>query len=138
MASILDIAPLSENVLGVPVYGVPAEGIAHLLATYPELRAMAAGREVKVEALFAIGGNAVAQIIAAGTGHTNDEAVIAHVSKFNVEQQLEFLTAILRLTMPKGAGPFAERVVALLTSLNLVDAPSTTAPATTSPKRSKR
>lgn len=137
MASILDIAPLNETVQGVPVYGISAHGVAHLLAKFPQLRAVMAGRSVDEQDLFALGGEVVAEIIAAGTGNVANEEVITHVKHFNAEQQVEFLSVILRLTMPRGVAPFMETVGKLADSLN-GGAASTVAPATKSRKPSRR
>jgi hypothetical protein len=138
MVGLIDIAPAVENVTvganKVPVYGVSAKGIALLLARFPELREMMSGREVGVDKLLAMGGDAVAAIIAAGCGYPGDQEQEAAAGRLPVEVQADFLAPILRLTMPKGVGPFVEKLAGLGSVLG-VD-PSSMEQASKSPKRS--
>lgn len=134
MPSLVDVARQTDTVHGVPVYGVSAKGIAYLLGKFPELRALMAGRTVEVEQLMAMGGDAIAAIIAAGCGHPGNAEEEAAAALFSADTQADFLEPILRLTMPKGVGPFVEKVTALAGTLG--DVQSMTAPAPKSSKRS--
>lgn len=138
MAGLVDIAPSVEHVTvgaaKVPVYGVSAKGIALLLARFPELRELMSGREVGIDKLLDMGGDAVAAIIAAGCGFPGDEAQEAAAERLPVELQADLLAPILRLTMPNGVGPFVEKLAALGNVLGAV--PSSTEPGSKSPKRS--
>jgi len=73
MVRLIDIAPATEtvHVQGKPVtvHGVSAKGLTHLLARFPELRRLMTGQEVQADQLLAMGGDAVAAIIAAGCGY---------------------------------------------------------------------
>lgn len=137
MAGLVDIAPVVENVdIGgnpIPVYGVSAKGIASLLARFPELRMMMSGKEVAIEQLMAMGGDAVAAIIAAGCGFPGDPDQEAAAARFSADTQADLLGPILRLTMPKGVGPFVEKLAKLGSVLGEV---SSTAPASKSRKQS--
>lgn len=113
MVGLIDIAPATEQVAGVTVYGVSARGIAHLLATFPELRKLMSGVAVEAEALIALAPDAVAAIIAAGVGKPGDADTEALADRLPVDAQADFLGTILRLTMPKGVGPFVEKLTAL-------------------------
>ena len=77
MVGLIDIAPSVETVdvqgTSVAVHGVSAKGVAHLLGRFPELRKLMTGQEVEAEQLMAMGGDAVAAIIAAGCGYPGDE-----------------------------------------------------------------
>ena len=77
MVGLIDIAPSVETVdvqgTSVTVHGVSAKGVAHLLGGFPELRKLMTGQEVEAEQLMAIGGDAVAAIIAAGCGYPGDD-----------------------------------------------------------------
>ena len=77
MVGLIDIAPSVETVdvqgASVAVHGVSAKGIAHLLGRFPELRMLMTGQQVETEQLMAMGGDAVAAIIAAGCGYPGDE-----------------------------------------------------------------
>jgi hypothetical protein len=136
MPSLLDIAAATDEVHGITVYGVSARGIASLLARFPDLRKMMAGREVTSEALFEMAPEAISHIIACGLNKPGDEETIAAADSLSLDVQLDFLTAILKLTMPQGLGPFAERL-AKLTAVVGAEASPVVAAATTSPKPSK-
>lgn len=135
---LLDIVEKTESVkIGkdhVAVYGVSAKGIAYLLGRFPELRALMSGREVATEQLMAVGGDAVAAIIAAGLGFPGDPEQEAAAGSLSVDTQADLLGPILKLTMPKGVGPFAEKLASLGSVLGA--APSSTAPASISPTQS--
>lgn len=114
MVGLIDIAPLTKTVticdVTVNVSGVSARGIAQLLARFPELRALMTGREVAIENLLSLGGDVVAAIIAAGTGVPGDTAAEQAADKLSVDEQADLLVAIIELTMPRGLGPFVEKL----------------------------
>ena len=67
MAGLLDIAPAVQTVhvwgTKVPVYGVSAKGIALLLGRFPELRMLMSGREVGIDRLMEMGGDAARSLV---------------------------------------------------------------------------
>lgn len=99
MVGLIDIAPAAEivDVQGgsVTVYGVSAKGLAYLLGRFPELRKLMTGKEVQAEQLMAMGGDAVAAIIAAGCGYPGDETAEAVAGKLSLDAQADLLAAIL-------------------------------------------
>lgn len=117
MASLLDIAPLTETVsvrgTAIPVTGVSAKGIAHIMARFPEVREMMVGREVSVDRLIELGGDAVGAIIAAGTGNPGDPDHERIAAGLLLEEQADLLAVILRVTLPKGVGPLVEKLTAM-------------------------
>jgi hypothetical protein len=117
MASLLDIAPLTETVsvrgTDIPVTGVSAKGIAHIMARFPEVREMMVGREVSVDRLIELGGDAVGAIIAAGTGNPGDPDHERIAAGLLLEEQADLLAVILRVTLPKGVGPLVEKLTAM-------------------------
>ncbi|MES2845640.1 MAG: hypothetical protein V4747_11475 [Pseudomonadota bacterium] len=121
MASLLDIAPLSAsvNVRGtlVAVTGVSAKGIAGLLQRFPELRAMMVGRTVAPDRLMEMGGDAVAAIIAAGTGFPSNPEAEAFAGTLLIEEQADLLSAIIAVTLPRGVGPLVEKLSGMAASL---------------------
>jgi hypothetical protein len=139
MVGLIDIAPRTEPVevagAAVEVHGVSASGLAHLLSRFPDLRKLMTGIEVDANQLLAVGGDAVAAIIAAGCGYPGDEKAEAVAARLSIDVQADFLAAILRLTLPKGLGPFVAKLTALGGILD-VDARSDTAPGSMSPKPS--
>lgn len=142
MPSLLDIIGITETVpigsVDIEVGGVSAGDIARLLARFPELRAMMAGRTVELDKLIAIGGDAVAAIIAAGTRHAGEAEHEAAAARLGVANQAELLGAILRLTFPNGIAPLVEQLAAMGGGLGGVRlaAPSPKAPAGNSPSQS--
>ena len=129
MVGLVDIAPRTETVdvggAAVEVRGVSASGLALLLGRYPDLRKLMTGLEVETTQLMTVGGEAIAAIIAAGCGYPGDEQAEAVAAKLSLDAQADFLAAILRLTLPKGLGPFVAKLTALSGILD-VDARSDT------------
>jgi hypothetical protein len=142
MVGLIDIAPATETIQAqgkpVTVHGVSAKGLSHLLARFPELRRLMTGQEVQTDELLAMGGDAVAAIIAAGCGYPGDNAAETIAGSLSLDVQADFLAAILRLTLPKGVGPFVEKLTALGSLLGVDDARSDTVPDTKSRKQSTR
>jgi hypothetical protein len=138
MVGLLDIAPAAKSVTvrgsQVQVPGVSAEGIAHLLGRFPELRRMFAGGEVNLGGLQAIGGELVAAILAAGTGTPGNAEAEKMAAGLGVDEQADLLEAILLATMPGGVGPFVEKVERIAGLLNRDTASTPAAPVTKSPK----
>lgn len=134
MVGLIDIAPNVETVevqgASVTVHGVSAKGLAHLLGRFPELRMLMTGLEVETAQLMVMGGDVVAAIIAAGCGYPADEKAEAVAGNLSLDAQADLLAAILRLTLPKGIGPFVEKLTALGSILDA--APSATAQASRS------
>jgi hypothetical protein len=130
MVSLVDIAPTADTVAvgeqNVEVYGVSMRGVAHLLGRFPELRMLMTGRDVGADQLMEMAPNAVAAILAAGTGQPGDAAAEAAADRLAVETQVDLLSAIMRLTLPKGVGPFVEKI----TQLGLIASPGGGVPTT--------
>ena len=140
MVGLIDIAPCTETIevngSGVEVRGVSAKGLALLLSRFPELRKLMTGLEVDSDQLIALGGEAVAAIIAAGCGYPGDEKAEAIAASLSLDTQADFLSAILRLTLPKGIGPFVAKLTGLASILDVDAARSDTVPASMSQKPS--
>lgn len=117
MAQLIDLVPLTEEVsVGgetVTVGAVSAKGFANLLARFPAIRAMMAGRDVAADELMTSGADAVAAIIAAGCGYPGDATAEAVAASLGADSQADLLAAVLRLTMPGGVGPFVKKLEAL-------------------------
>jgi hypothetical protein len=139
MVGLVDIAPSVETVevqgASVEVHGVSARGLALLLGRFPDLRKLMTGLDVEANQLIALGGEAVAAIIAAGCGYPGDEKAEAIAGSLSLDAQADLLAAILRLTLPKGVGPFVAKLTGLASILDVDVARSDTAPASMSPKQ---
>jgi hypothetical protein len=84
---------------------------------------------VEVDKLLSLGGDVVAAIIAAGTGAPGDEAAEWAADRLSVDEQADLLVAIIELTMPRGLGPFVEK----LSRLGLASGGAPAMPVTRSP-----
>jgi hypothetical protein len=115
MPGLLDVAEsfLRVTIKGVDVEvpGIGAEGIAYLFHRFPIIRELIGGKspDLSPEALTKLAPEAIAAIIAAGTGHPNDPETEAVAAKLSADDQLTLLEAIAGETMPKGVAPFVER-----------------------------
>ena len=136
---LLDIAPATDTVQlrgqPVAVYGVSAKGLAYLMSRFPELRMLMTGKEVDEASLMNVGGECVAAIIAAGCGLPGNTDAEASAATLPLEDQADVLAKILKLTMPNGAVPFAEKLAGLTSFLGVEGAQLNTAQATKSRKQ---
>ena len=141
MSGLLSIAPLTETVTvrgtAISVPGVSLRGVAALLVRFPELRMLVTGNADKINTddLFAKAPEAVAAVIAAGTGNPGDADHEAVADSLPIEAQADLITAILRVTLPNGLGALVEKLSAM-GALISQDGPAT-APVTNSPKPPK-
>jgi hypothetical protein len=121
MADLLDIAPsvavATVDIDGVPitVRAVPLDGIASIIAQFPELRTLIKGGfdDDFIPRLILGCGASVGPIIAAGCGHLADEAYKRRAADLPAQHQVRFLKAIFRLSFPNGIGSFVEDMTEL-------------------------
>jgi len=136
---LLDIAQSTRTVsIGkaeVHVSGVSAAGIAYLLERFPILRQLFAGREVSMnpDQLMKLAPEAIASVVACGTGYVNSPEAEKIAAGLSAGIQLELISTIMEVTMPKGVAPFMESLTGLANSLDA----SGKAPVGKSPKQSK-
>ncbi len=139
MVSLVDIAPVTTHVVirgnTLTVVGVSAKGVAHLLARFPQLRALMTGRDVALDEIIRLGGDVVAAIIAAGIGRPGDEEQEQAVDNLTLEEQADLLLAIVRLTIPNGVGPLVDKLSSL--GMNPGSGGDTATPASKSRKPSR-
>jgi len=116
MSTLLDIAnnPRTVPVQGhdIEVIGISAEGLTSLMLRFPEIGKMLSGGASNIDtaALAKMAPEAVAAVIAAGTGHPGEEKHERAAARLGIDDQLALLDEILRLTFPRGIGPFVERL----------------------------
>lgn len=105
----------------VDVPGVSAEGIAYLFSRFPVLKELIGGKDVDlgVDALVKLAPDAVAALIACGTGAVADKKAEAVAAKLGAEDQLNLMDAIIKETMPGGVGPFVEKLSAMFEGLGV-------------------
>lgn len=147
MTSLTDIAPNSQRVMlgndNVTVSGISVKGIAVLFGKFPALRALFTGQSVDMDAdsLIKLAPDAIAAILACGTGKPGDEAEEKAAENLPIVYQAALLDKIITLTLPSGVGPFVEMVTRLagtlgVTNAEAVVADGSKAPDTNSPKPS--
>lgn len=140
MTGLLDIAPLTETVevrgQKIEVGELSGSAIVRLIARFPELRTLMTGRAIEPGRLLEIGGDALDAVIAAACGYSGDADAEKAAGRLGAETQAEILEVTLRLSMPNGVGPFAERLHKLAGSLG-GDGQPPKAPATKSRKPSR-
>jgi hypothetical protein len=139
MAGLLDIAPASitVEVWGKPLecYGISVGGVTSLMSRFPEVAALFQGGVIDSKRLMACGGEIVAAIIAAGVGLAGNKDAEGKAALMPIEAQLDLLDAILQLTLPKGVGPFAERLAGLTNRLGAAANPAVPAPKSQKPSK---
>lgn len=120
MASLLDIAPAGRTVTvrgtDVAVAGVSATGLATLLRRFPALLAALSGGNLSAESLAEAAPEALAAVIAAGTGSPGDARAEAVAGNLSASEQLDLLSAIISETMPGGVEDFVKRLESLATA----------------------
>ncbi len=122
MASLHDIVPPQHRVslpsqgaeVEVDVRGLTIQDCSDLLARHPEIVAVFDGK-LDVMTILKAGPHVVAAVIAMACGAANDAAAEKIALQLSVGEQAEILAIVVKLTAPKGVGPF----VALLKSLGL-------------------
>ncbi|MET4240315.1 hypothetical protein [Bradyrhizobium sp. RT10b] len=125
MPGLLDVAPSFEthNINGTDVHvtGVSATGIAVLLNRFPEVRMLMTGNKVDLspEDLMAKVPEAIDAILAAGTGNPGNPEAEAVANMLPAGDQLALLQKIIKVTMPKGVGPFVEALTAIMGGLGV-------------------
>ncbi len=113
--SLKDMAPPTSKVGGISVYGISLAGIAMLTHRFPWWLQIFGikgedGQLSDFKATAMKSPALVAAIIAAGTGDPGDEECEKIASQFGIERQFDFIEAILKETVPSGAGPFVDRL----------------------------
>ncbi len=122
MSGFLDIGPLSEDVsVGkgkkVTVWGLPFEQIFYLIASFPDLRALAEKKTVNfnLKALLASAPVTLATIMVYGSRELDDknnprQEAVAQAIRLPAGVQTKVISTIFKLTFPDGIGPFVEEL----------------------------
>ena len=122
MVSLVDIANVKHKPVpirgeDIDINGLTADHIAGVMFVFPEIRRIMSqdnpDREV-ITSLVARLPEAVAMIIAAGTGHSTEEEHIAAARTLGVGEQYALLEGILTATFPQGVKSFLDGVSALV------------------------
>jgi hypothetical protein len=127
MVGLLDIGPAFEEVevrgTKLQVVGLTAEGLFHLFAQFPAVAKSVSDRgDLSAEEMMQLAPDAVAFAIAAVTGAPGNKEAIAIAKSLSAQEQLDILEAGIRLTFPRGAGPFVQTLMRLIESADVGDA----------------
>jgi len=122
MVSLIDIANVKYPTVpvrgaDVDINGLTADHIAGVMFVFPEIRRIMTQDSPDKDVINSLIGRlpeAVAMIIAAGTGHPDDEAHIAVARDLGVGEQYALLEGILKATFPQGVKSFLDGVSALV------------------------
>lgn len=119
MASLHDIAPAQHRVqipsgateVPVDVRGLTLQDVSDLMARFPDIAGAFSGgveQDKIVPLILRMGPEVIAAAIAYACGAANDPASEKIVAAWPIGTQAEILAIVVRLTAPKGAGPFVE------------------------------
>lgn len=117
MVSLVDIGPAIGEVelrgKQVGIIGLSATHIIGILMSFPEVRKILASKDYDLGVIISQAPLAVAQMIAAGTGHADEKEHIAVAETLTAGEQYEVMTKIFELTFPKGLKSFLGGVEAV-------------------------
>ena len=116
---LLDIAPATETVAGLTVTGVSLRSVAGLMVRFSVLADLFGGGTVEANKMLAAAPDAVSAVIAAAIGRAGDQAAEKKIDDLPLGTQADLLDAAIRLTFPRGIGPFRDRLVQLASSLTV-------------------
>lgn len=110
MTDLLDLSPVGEEVeidgKKLLVRGLSLTEIVRLIGRFPHLKGLFDGVVPEWDQLFAMLGDAVGPIIAAGFGKMGDADYERAAAELPMERAVIILMAMKRQTMPGGVGPF--------------------------------
>ncbi len=114
MPDLLSIAPLTETVevrgAEVKVRGISAKSVASLITRFPELRKKWAMGKFEFDDLP---DETMAALIAAGVTNIDE----ANAFNLVLDEQLVIMSAVMRVTMPRGPLPFMTTLTEMLGSV---------------------
>jgi hypothetical protein len=118
------------------IKGISGRGMIGLFLRFPALQKWFVGGGIEPEEMLKGAPDAIAAIIAAGTGHPNEIEHELIADGLPVDVQLDALEAIGRTTFSRGFGPFVKRIRVLFdgaVSENYGKAPGTNSPPASKP-----
>lgn len=110
MADVFDLIPASETVevngTSTVVRSIPLGHALQIISRFPALREFLDGKKEEVSFGEILATGSVPAICAAGCGRYGDATAEEHFAALDADIQAQFLGPILKLTMPRGVGPF--------------------------------
>lgn len=143
VVSVLDIKPgKSEVIIGefaVEIRGLSMHMISCIVEKFPAILAFVqTGKVDDPLALLTSLPAASVAIMAAGVDKPDDPMVFAVLSNWEMEQQVDLLTAVMGRTLQGSAGPFVKMLLATAArGVNAAQVPQTSESTSTSPPNSQ-
>ena len=115
MAGLTDIIPVAKRVMiptddgekPVDVRGLSTSDLSYIISRYPELISKLGGG-ITAALIMKAGPEVMATVIAAACGNPGSQAAEQVAASLGAGVQAEILTHVVKLTMPRGPGPFVE------------------------------
>jgi hypothetical protein len=118
VVALSDAVPVSERVsIGngqeLECVGIGVQSALSIYSRFPELKELSSGgkKNISAERIFEIAPGAISAIIAAGFGQPGNDKAERNATNLPMQIQLNLIEAIIRCTMPDGAGPFAVKAM---------------------------
>lgn len=129
MAGLIDVAVATERVTVqgevFEVHGLSFGSIAKLLVRFPEFGKIAQGGSFDFASLATLGPEFIAAFLSAGLDPNWIPEVEKVVGALPIDEQMQIFVAILKVSMPRGVGPFVETIATAAKLLGLTSpAPS--------------
>lgn len=116
MTGLVDLAIPTEKVQiqgeDFDVHGLTFSAIAKLLSRFPEFGKMAQGGNFDFASLATLGPEFVSAFLSAGLDQNWSPETEKVVGYLPIDDQLQIFNAILKVSMPRGVGPFVETIAA--------------------------
>lgn len=123
MAGLIDVAMITESVHiqgeDFAVHGLSFAALARLVSRFPKLAGLIQGGALDFASLSVLGPEFLAAFLAAGLDHNWSPEVEKVVAQLPIDDQLQIFAAILKVSMPRGTGPFVETITSIVKLLGL-------------------
>lgn len=118
MSTLLELANAGRELTfgekKITVYGVSAEDLVGIITKYPLIMKAFSGVDVETPDIMKVAPQAIADIIAVGTGNKPTDENLKAARRLPVEMQLDIVSAIIKQTFPTGGvGPFVQKLEGL-------------------------
>jgi hypothetical protein len=118
MTSLVDLAGrprvVEVNGISVEVKGISVRGLAALSTRFPDgVGKLLSGGQPDRAALIKLGPDILGAVIAAGIGKPGDPKEEAIANDLGLEAQLDLFEEVMKMTFPRGMGPFVKKLQSL-------------------------
>jgi hypothetical protein len=118
MTSLIDLAGhpriVEVNGIKIEVKGISVRGLTALSTRFPEgVGKLLSGGQPDRAALMKMGPEILGAVIAAGIGKPGDAKEEAIADELGLEAQLDLFEEVMKMTFPRGMGPFVKKLQSL-------------------------